>query len=429
MAGKLGCVIPKIDPDRYLMAFDYIRRLDDGSLPPVKTSGGRLNLIPAGKWYILLNDEVGDCVFAGIYHEILVNYVMSTGKLPPWTEAQITACVKQMYMTVTGWDGKIPPDSTDQGTDPTVAYDYWKNTGMLLPDGTRDKIEFYLVVDLQNSQGVTCLDDKTWEKIEWLLEYFSGGGFCFSVSQEAVKQFDAGLPWTIDSNSASSPIEGGHYVYQVEQVDNTDQDCITWAKAQQMTRQFMTYYGGLILFPVSKKMLDAAGQTPEGLDWNAILADYQVIQNGGVTPPAPAVTSITISPATAIVAVGETAQLKAVDNNGNDITSTCNWQSANEGMATVQQGLVTGVGAGQVKILAEDGTVSGSASLDVTQTGGRFQAGNSVAMVDGKTVTMPVPARMSNDLDAGGNRHLMVPLSVLKKITGWDPATQTATTN
>ena len=300
MAGKLGCIIPVLDQSKHLMARRYIRRLADGSLPPLpKTPYGREKLIPAGKWGMLLNDQVGDCVIAGIYHQIANEITAGTGIVVEATDAQ----AKQMYMKIAGWDGKLPPDSTDAGTDPTVAYDYWMKTGFPMPDGSLHKIMFYLVIPMAEQW-----DDQTMGDIQYCLAYFGGGGYCFSVPSSAMTQFDAGQPWTVVASDGGTL--GGHYVYQVEQVDSDDEDCITWATAQKMTQEFLKYYGECLLFPVTQDMLNSKGLSPEGLNWVQIVADYGIIKGGGVLPPAPATPTVTsISPATGPATGGTTVTI------------------------------------------------------------------------------------------------------------------------
>jgi uncharacterized protein YjdB len=50
------------------------------------------------------------------------------------------------------------------------------------------------------------------------------------------------------------------------------------------------------------------------------------------------VSSITVSPANPNIAVGEQVQLKAVDNFGNDITSSVLWSSSNPSVASITVG-------------------------------------------------------------------------------------------
>lgn len=87
------------------------------------------------------------------------------------------------------------------------------------------------------------------------------------------------------------------------------------------------------------------------------------------------VASVTVSPATTSIVVGQTAQLTAVprDASGNPLTGrTITWATSNVAFATVAAaGLVTGIGAGSATITATSGGQKGTAVVTVTAaTGG-----------------------------------------------------------
>ena len=89
-----------------------------------------------------------------------------------------------------------------------------------------------------------------------------------------------------------------------------------------------------------------------------------------IVPTVP-VASVTVSPATASLTVGQTVQLTATpkDANGNPLTGrVITWQSSDNTIASVNSsGLVTGVGAGgPVTITATSEGQSGSATVNVT---------------------------------------------------------------
>ena len=95
---------------------------------------------------------------------------------------------------------------------------------------------------------------------------------------------------------------------------------------------------------------------------------------GGDDSPAPGpstliVTSISVSPASARIGVGQTQRVtaEATDQHGAVMTGVSfSWASSNGGVATVVEGLTTGVGAGTASIAASSGGVtSNPASLTV----------------------------------------------------------------
>jgi uncharacterized protein YjdB len=89
-----------------------------------------------------------------------------------------------------------------------------------------------------------------------------------------------------------------------------------------------------------------------------------------ITPPNPVVTTVTVSPASASVAVGATSVLQATvkDQNGNAMTGqTVTWATNNAAAATVSStGVVTGVAAGSATITAGSSGVSGTSAITVT---------------------------------------------------------------
>jgi uncharacterized protein YjdB len=93
-----------------------------------------------------------------------------------------------------------------------------------------------------------------------------------------------------------------------------------------------------------------------------------------ITVTIPPVASVTVSPATANVAVGSTVQLTAVarDAAGNTLSGrTVTWSTSNASFATVNgSGLVTGVAAGAATITATSEGVAGSSVVTVTASSG-----------------------------------------------------------
>jgi hypothetical protein len=82
----------------------------------------------------------------------------------------------------------------------------------------------------------------------------------------------------------------------------------------------------------------------------------------------PKVKSISVSPSSATIAVGQTVQLTASASPPNS-ASTFAWSSSNNNVATVSSaGLVTGVGAGTATITASAGGVNGTSTVTVTST-------------------------------------------------------------
>ena len=92
---------------------------------------------------------------------------------------------------------------------------------------------------------------------------------------------------------------------------------------------------------------------------------------GTVVVGAPAIASITITPAAFSIASGQSKQLSALgvysDGTSHDVTSLATWTALSTSAATVNSsGLVTGVSAGSSTITATIGSTTGSATATVT---------------------------------------------------------------
>jgi hypothetical protein len=106
----------------------------------------------------------------------------------------------------------------------------------------------------------------------------------------------------------------------------------------------------------------------------AVGANYVIsFVNGILTVTSPTLTGLTVQPATAAIAVGQTQPFTATaaysDGSTAVVTSSAAWQSSNPSVATVNNpGSAKGVGAGTAIISASLGGLTASGSLTVTGT-------------------------------------------------------------
>ena len=107
--------------------------------------------------------------------------------------------------------------------------------------------------------------------------------------------------------------------------------------------------------------------------------------NDGYSPPALPVATVTVSPATASIAVGGTQQFSATakDANGTVVSTTFTWTTSDAAVATVDgSGLASAVSAGSATITATSANgVQGSAALTVTSGGGGGGGGSAQEVV------------------------------------------------
>jgi len=129
---------------------------------------------------------------------------------------------------------------------------------------------------------------------------------------------------------------------------------------------------------------------------NAVFGGLSNVASGTTSASTAPVASVTLSPASASVAVGTTQQFTATlkDAAGNVLTGrTVTWTSSNTVLALVSGGgLVTGVAAGTVTITAASEGQSGSAALTITVTGG----GGLVFQSDWSTATGATAAAVTD---------------------------------
>lgn len=222
---------------------------------------------PNLSWGMLGNDKYGDCVLAGADHEQMV-FANEGGSSVSFTAANALAD----YGAITGFDPKT--GKGDNGTEPRDAMKYRVSTGMIDANGKRHKIDAYMQVDLSQNNEV--------EKCVYLFDMV---GIGIQFPDSAMKQFNAGQPWTV---VAGASIEGGHYV-PIVGYDETYYYCVTWGQIQKMDKAFYNKYCDEAWVVLSEEMLKG-GKTLEGFDLATLKADLAAINTVDPTPtPSPSV--------------------------------------------------------------------------------------------------------------------------------------------
>lgn len=94
--------------------------------------------------------------------------------------------------------------------------------------------------------------------------------------------------------------------------------------------------------------------------------DINIIQNG--EPPVVEATSVSVSPASVTLDIGGSATVTATVEPSDATDKTITWASADPSVATVSNGVITGVKAGSTTVTATCGNASGSVSVVVNST-------------------------------------------------------------
>lgn len=252
----------KLDPDHSKPALMLAPHLAGAITPPAQRDW----LSKVTSWPMYANDQYGDCVWAMIGHAIKA-WTTYAG-MP--VEVTLDALL-QGYHDVTGFNPNDP--STDQGTVMQDALNYWRKTGI----GGHKILAF------------AKLDPTNPAEIQAAIDVFGAVMVGIQFPASAMKQFNAGKPWSILSRDGG--IEGGHAIH-VGQYDDKGYDLTTWGKVQQMTPGFSAKYVDEAWAVITPEWLTAAGTNPDGIDLHGLGEELAILTGQpnpfpDPTPPPP----------------------------------------------------------------------------------------------------------------------------------------------
>ncbi len=142
---------------------------------------------------MMLNNSLGDCAEAGYGHFLQVDSFLARGAILTLADAYI----ERLYQT----QGYVPGNpSTDQGTILQSLLSLLVTTGMVMPDGTTQKLFAFVEVDPRNDADLN------------LVTYQCGGLYLgFAVPRYLEAEFSPGSTWDVKP-SGDQTIVGGHCV-------------------------------------------------------------------------------------------------------------------------------------------------------------------------------------------------------------------------
>lgn len=219
-------------------------RLDALPEPPESVDHG------TGEYPMYGNGEYGDCVFAGIGHQVGQITLTSAGSEALFTTDDILGA----YSAVTGFRKDDP--STDQGTYTQDAMAWWRKTGL-----KGHAIVLYAALDLANTTA-----------LKQAINAFGAVGIGFQVPAYAEDQFNAGKPW--DVQKGKSAILGGHYVIATG-YDGQYLKVKTWGTQQLMSWAFLAKFADEAWAVLDDEMVGKAGSFLPGVDLYGLGADFQ----------------------------------------------------------------------------------------------------------------------------------------------------------
>lgn len=202
-------------------------------------------------WPMYLNDQLGDCTCAAIGHAVEAWTTYGKGKTLTLPDTDVLS----LYEAVAGYDPAT--GANDNGAVEQDVLAYLEKTGI----GGHKIVAFAQV------------DHTDLAEMKAALNYFGTVYLGIQVPSSAQEQFAAGEPWDYvgDTN-----IEGGHAI-DLQKWDADYMYPVTWGKLQPMTTSFWQAYGDEAWVIITEDFLNDKGLSPEGLDMDALLAEFKTI--------------------------------------------------------------------------------------------------------------------------------------------------------
>jgi hypothetical protein len=221
---------------------------------------------------VYLNDQLGDCVIAGIAH--VVGTLRGNSGAAPflYSNDEIVA----LYSAIGGY---VPGDaSTDQGCNEQTALNYWQNNGA--PAGSTHRIVGWIAVN--------PADPTEFRTALWLFENLYFG---MELPDPWINPAPASSNFVWDVAGPADP-NNGHCVVGV---GYTPQGVIidTWGMTGLMTDAAIGQYassnsGGELYAVLSQDAINRATmKAPSGFDWSQLVADFDSMGGNVAVPTAP----------------------------------------------------------------------------------------------------------------------------------------------
>jgi hypothetical protein len=205
-----------------------------------------------GSYPLYGNDRYGDCVEAGIGHQVGQYTLVSSGLEVTFSDQQILAA----YSAITGFSQDNP--ETDQGTYTQDAMTWWRKTGL---EG--HAIVLFAALDLANVKA-----------LKQAINAFGGMGIGFNFPAYAMDQFNAGKSWDVQKKNGQ--IEGGHYVLATG-YDDQYLRVKTWGAEQEMSWAFLAKYADEAWVVLDDEMVGQAGTFLPGVDLYGLGEDFAAL--------------------------------------------------------------------------------------------------------------------------------------------------------
>lgn len=254
---------PSAPDKRTLCLAHYLDRVE---LPPAPAAFDWTKAVP--KYGMLLNDQVGDCVIAGMMHLAMGFQANSVGA-PAWSAAPLVPTDQEVIAAYSAIGGYDPSDSsTDQGCSVLLALKYWRNTGIMI-GGKLNKILAFAKVNVANPNELhTGL-------------YLFGGlmtGFDMPLSAQNAKSWTVPARGLVGKGLPGS--WGGHCApLAAEDLSKSGAQfkVITWGETLDASAGFVADYCPEIYAVISTEWIKKNGKAPSGFALDALQADLAAL--------------------------------------------------------------------------------------------------------------------------------------------------------
>src|SRR5215469_15757722 len=212
---------------------------------------------------MMLNDTLGDCTCAAVYHALQVWSFNANGQM----DTEPDTDVEKLYVLACGYNPRVPGEGPGGNEQHVLTY-LLQSGAPIGPSGAgRHKISAFVEVDPRN------LDDVKRTINECGLAYIG-----FNVPQSLMPH---GQPppavWEYDPKHASSV--GGHAVI-LAGYDGNGARVISWGQYYTMTWEFFAHFVDEVYAIADGDWITAKGTTPGGFTLDQLEAQMQALKQG-----------------------------------------------------------------------------------------------------------------------------------------------------
>lgn len=211
---------------------------------------------------MMLNDTLGDCTCAAVYHAI---QVWSFNAKPPM-DTEPDADVERLYILACGYNPRVGGEGPGGNEQHVLTY-LLKKGAPTGPSGkTSNKIAAFVEVDPRN------IDDVKRTINDCGVAYIG-----FNVPQFIVPQPPATPPAVWDVQTTGTNIVGGHAVV-LAGYDANGARVISWGQYYTMTWPFFSQYVDEVYALADQTWIDAKNTTPGGLTLDQLEVQMQALK-------------------------------------------------------------------------------------------------------------------------------------------------------